>query len=225
VSGDSGPFIDDVGQIDEGLLASLAAADADIVCVALGNPKQEKFIQTYRERLGAPVMIGIGGTLDFIVGGRRRAPRWIQRIGLEWVFRAAQEPGRLGRRYLHDGRVFVPRLAGYVRMIRRYRSQAQALKYDVVGKVVLVTTSASSSDSGGHWQQGVDVVANAGSLRIDLGLTARLSMRSICELVGLVRVARRVGAPLNICPLSASVTTQLHSLGIALYLPVAEVTG
>ena len=75
VTGDSGPFIKDAGQVDEDLLASLAAADPDILCVALGNPKQEKFIEAYRGRLGAPVMIGIGGTLDFIVGGRRRAPR------------------------------------------------------------------------------------------------------------------------------------------------------
>ena len=223
ITGDSGPFIEDVGQIDECLLASLAAADPDILCVALGNPKQEKFIQTYRERLGAPVMIGIGGTLDFIVGGRRRAPRWVQRIGLEWVFRAAQEPRRLGKRYAHDAVVFVPRLVGYLRTIRRYRGRADALQYDIVGNAVLVTVSAVGTEPRGHWHQAVDVATHAGAVRIDIGRSSRLSMGSVCELVGLVRVARRAGALVDHRCLSSSLTEQLRSLGLATYLGAAEV--
>ena len=89
----------------------IVEARADIVCVALGNPKQEFWIHRYAAAIGAPVFIGVGGTLDLLVGEKRRAPMWTQRAGLEWVFRAAQEPSRLVRRYAHDIVTFIPRLA------------------------------------------------------------------------------------------------------------------
>lgn len=110
VSIDPGPILNDPTNVDPDVIASIAAADADILCVALGNPKQERLIATYRQQFGTPVQIGIGGSLDMLVGERRRAPRWVQRAGLEWVFRAAQEPARLGPRYLRDIRRFAPLL-------------------------------------------------------------------------------------------------------------------
>jgi exopolysaccharide biosynthesis WecB/TagA/CpsF family protein len=224
ITGDSGPFIKDVGQLDEGLLASLAAADPDILCVALGNPKQERFIQAYRARLGAPVMIGIGGTLDFIVGGRRRAPQWAQRAGLEWVVRAAQEPGRLGKRYAHDALVFFPHLARYLRVIRRFRAHADSLRYDVSGNDVLITVQTGENGDGGQWAQAVTAAAKGASVRVDTGLSLRLSMGSVCELVGLLRLARRAGDVVNQRPLSSSLTEQLRSIGLATYLAAAEAT-
>jgi N-acetylglucosaminyldiphosphoundecaprenol N-acetyl-beta-D-mannosaminyltransferase len=56
------------------------------------------------------VMIGVGGSLDMLVGELKRAPSWMQRTGTEWIARMVQEPRRLGRRYAHDLRVFGPRL-------------------------------------------------------------------------------------------------------------------
>jgi exopolysaccharide biosynthesis WecB/TagA/CpsF family protein len=221
ITGDSGGVIKDVGQIDEVLLASLAATDADILCVALGNPKQEKFIQTYRRRLGAPVLIGVGGTLDFIVGGRRRAPRWVQRIGLEWVVRAAQEPVRLGKRYAHDALVFFPRLARYLRVIRRYQASADSLRYAVDGTEVLVT-AGSGDEVGGQWQTAVDAVTSTSVVRIDTGSASPLSMSAVRELVALVRVARRVGAQVDVQSLSGSLTAQLRSIGLTTYLVDSE---
>ena len=108
VTGLSGPYVTDVREVGDEWIELIVSHRPDIICVALGNPKQERFIDEFRSRLGAPVLIGVGGTLDFIVGGRRRAPRWAQRVGLEWVYRAAQEPGRLGRRYVHDLFIFAP---------------------------------------------------------------------------------------------------------------------
>ena len=221
VTGDSGPFISDVSQIDEGVLASLSAGDPDIVCVALGNPKQEKFIQTYRHRVGSPVMIGVGGTLDFIVGGRRRAPQCVQRVGLEWVVRAAQEPGRLGRRYANDALVFFPRLTRYLRLVRRYH-QADSLRYDVAGTEVLVTADAEGNEAGAQWQRAMDVAANAGVVKVNIDQTSGLSMRCVCELIELVRVARRAGASVEVGPLSGALQEELLSMGLAAYLFVSE---
>jgi N-acetylglucosaminyldiphosphoundecaprenol N-acetyl-beta-D-mannosaminyltransferase len=110
VHGISGPILADPRRMDDVWIDEIRAFAPDIICVALGNPKQERWIDAHRSRLGAAVLIGVGGTLDFLVGGRRRAPNWMRRAGLEWLFRAAQEPKRLGKRYGHDAVVFGPHL-------------------------------------------------------------------------------------------------------------------
>lgn len=78
------------------------AARADILLVALGNPKQELWIARHREQLGVTVAMGVGCTLDLIAGNMRRAPRWMQASGFEWLFRLVQEPHRLFVRYAVD---------------------------------------------------------------------------------------------------------------------------
>lgn len=84
------------------ILRRIERAQPDILLVAFGNPKQEKWLSMHRDRLRVPVSIGIGGSLDMIAGQMARAPHWMQKSGMEWFFRAAQEPRRLARRYLID---------------------------------------------------------------------------------------------------------------------------
>lgn len=69
----------------------------DILLVALGVPKQEKWILAHRQMLGVPVAIGVGGTLDVMAGVMKRAPRWMQKAKLEWLFRGMMQPQRAGR--------------------------------------------------------------------------------------------------------------------------------
>lgn len=95
-----------------GLLARIRAARPDLLLVAFGCPKQEKWIARHRESLGVPVSIGVGATLDFLAGRVRRAPAWVGRCGLEWCFRLAQEPRRLAGRYARDLVQFPVLLAG-----------------------------------------------------------------------------------------------------------------
>jgi N-acetylglucosaminyldiphosphoundecaprenol N-acetyl-beta-D-mannosaminyltransferase len=84
------------------ILRKIHAVSPDILLVAFGNPKQEKWIWMHRKRLGVPLSMGVGGSFDILVGDNWRAPRWIQRCGLEWAMRFLQEPVRLGPRYLRD---------------------------------------------------------------------------------------------------------------------------
>ena len=79
----------------------------DIVWVGLGTRRQELWMADNLHKLQVPVMIGVGAAFDFISGRKRQAPYWMQRGGLEWFFRLAQEPGRLWRRYLADNPLFV----------------------------------------------------------------------------------------------------------------------
>lgn len=84
------------------ILNRVHSAKPDILLVAFGNPKQEKWIWMHRKRLGVPLAMGVGGSFDILVGDMRRAPRWIQQCGLEWMMRMVQEPARLAPRYLRD---------------------------------------------------------------------------------------------------------------------------
>jgi N-acetylglucosaminyldiphosphoundecaprenol N-acetyl-beta-D-mannosaminyltransferase len=85
-------------------------ARPDVLFVAFGCPKAEKWIAMHYRELGVPVVAGIGATIDFLAGRVKRAPDWIQRAGGEWLFRLAQEPRRLARRYGKDLWVFGRRI-------------------------------------------------------------------------------------------------------------------
>ena len=84
----------------DAVLAPILAAKPDIVLVALGAPKQEIWIDRVRDALRPAVLLGVGASLDFIAGTIPRAPRWMSRAGLEWLFRLSREPRRLAYRYL-----------------------------------------------------------------------------------------------------------------------------
>lgn len=94
-------FENDPQQLSEALDA-IRAAQPDLLIVCLGCPKQERFIHTHRHELGVPVSFCLGSVLDMAAGIATRAPRWMSRCGLEWLYRMVRDPGRLIRRYLHD---------------------------------------------------------------------------------------------------------------------------
>jgi N-acetylglucosaminyldiphosphoundecaprenol N-acetyl-beta-D-mannosaminyltransferase len=78
----------------------------DIIFVGVGSPKQEKWISSYMDRYNVPVSIGVGISFDFVAGTVKRAPKIMQKTGLEWLWRLFNEPGRLWKRYLLDDPVF-----------------------------------------------------------------------------------------------------------------------
>jgi len=83
------------------IVERINAAKPDILFVALGNPKQELWMGRNASKLDVGAMVGIGGTFNFIAGKVKRAPKWMQKSGLEWIYRIIQEPGRLWRRYAY----------------------------------------------------------------------------------------------------------------------------
>jgi N-acetylglucosaminyldiphosphoundecaprenol N-acetyl-beta-D-mannosaminyltransferase len=106
VAGVCSPPFTKIEQTDPEIIEAIRAASPDILFVALGHPKQERWIQMYREKLGVPLLMGVGASLDFLAGEQKRAPLWMQQIGLEWLFRLLQEPRRLWQRYFVDMVVF-----------------------------------------------------------------------------------------------------------------------
>jgi exopolysaccharide biosynthesis WecB/TagA/CpsF family protein len=85
------------------LSEEIAAAKTNILIVGLGKPRQELWIAEYGPATEAQVLLAFGAVVDFLAGRVRRAPRWVARAGLEWAWRLALEPRRLGRRYLLEG--------------------------------------------------------------------------------------------------------------------------
>ncbi|MGE0304506.1 MAG: WecB/TagA/CpsF family glycosyltransferase [Acidimicrobiia bacterium] len=122
----AGPYSRDLADMDPEVLRQITEAKPDIVCVALGHPKQERWIQMYGTKVGAPVLIGVGGSLDFIAGTKSRAPRWVQDIGMEWMHRLVTEPRRLGKRYAACFRHFGPLLAAEVWRMRSSGRSSEA---------------------------------------------------------------------------------------------------
>jgi len=102
VAGVHAPSIEEVSRRDPSIVQRIRDANPDVLLVAFGAPKQDKWIAEHLDQLGVPVSIGIGGTFDFITGRTTRAPMWIRRAGLEWLHRLCSEPRRLWRRYFND---------------------------------------------------------------------------------------------------------------------------
>jgi N-acetylglucosaminyldiphosphoundecaprenol N-acetyl-beta-D-mannosaminyltransferase len=95
---------------EEDLVREIAASRPDILFVAISSPRKEQFLARWKDEIAAPFVMGVGGSFDVYAGVTRRAPMWMQRTGLEWLFRVVQEPRRMWRRYLGDA----PRFARLV---------------------------------------------------------------------------------------------------------------
>ena len=102
------------------LAAQIAAAAPDIFWVGLSTPKQEKFMAEFLPRLDATLMVGVGAAFDFHSGRVRQAPRWMQRGGLEWLYRLGCEPRRLAGRYLRNNPRFVLKFLGQLAGVKKY---------------------------------------------------------------------------------------------------------
>jgi N-acetylglucosaminyldiphosphoundecaprenol N-acetyl-beta-D-mannosaminyltransferase len=112
VAGGLSPPHRPLGAHEERELADRINADApDLVWVGIGAPKQERWMARMRPLVEAPVLAGVGAAFDFIAGRKRQAPAWMQRAGLEWLFRVSQDPLRLAPRYLRYNPAFVAAFA------------------------------------------------------------------------------------------------------------------
>jgi len=98
---------------------------ADVLWVGLGTPKQEQWAAAMRSRLRSKVVATVGAAFDFHAGRLRQAPRLLQRAGLEWAYRLAQEPRRLWRRYLRNNPLFVILAGAELLGVRRFPNSDQ----------------------------------------------------------------------------------------------------
>ena len=118
VGGYSPPFRPLSAEEEDGVVAEINRSGADVVWVGIGVPKQEKWMAAMRDRLDAPVLVGVGAAFDFHAGLVAQAPNWMQSLGMEWAYRLSREPRRLWRRYAKYNPRFV---SGFARQWARTR--------------------------------------------------------------------------------------------------------
>jgi anti-anti-sigma regulatory factor len=129
----SGRKLSKENESDNAIVSKINASRPDILLLGFGNPKQEVWFERNRYKLDVPVTIGVGGTFSFIAGTVRRAPAWVQSLGMEWVFRILQEPGRLWKRYaeglLKFGLMAIPPITVAVLMGKKTHTDTASLRY------------------------------------------------------------------------------------------------
>jgi len=102
----SPPFRPLTKEEDETVIGDINNAKVDILFVGIGCPKQERWMSEHRNNVNS-VMLGVGAAFDFVAGSKQYAPKWMQKIGFEWLFRLCSEPSRLWRRYLIQNPRFI----------------------------------------------------------------------------------------------------------------------
>jgi N-acetylglucosaminyldiphosphoundecaprenol N-acetyl-beta-D-mannosaminyltransferase len=196
IAGRYSPRIQPLEEMDhEYMLACIEAARPDILLVAFGNPKQEKWIAMHRNRLKVPVCIGVGGSFEFLSGRIRRAPVWMQQNGLEWLYRTIQEPSRLAKRYFCNAAALLRHLPAqllWMAVQSKPRTKGQ-ITTATVGKVKVLCIQGDLTGSvlpqfdtevSGAILSGLHVV-------LDLSQTTYIGADAMGSLIHLMNLARR----------------------------------
>ena len=202
----------------------IALACPDILLVAFGCPKQEKWISMNYRALGVPVCVGVGATIDFLAGAVKRAPGWMQRSGLEWIWRLAQEPRRLFGRYAKGLVVFG---AGIVRQIWNTRTMRNVEHHDSMqtlsvdgGAQILVMPerldAAAVRESRAHWER----QAKGGMMIVDLGATKFIDSTGVGFLMRLRRLARETSAAFALAAVAPAVWRSIELMRLGAFFPV-----
>jgi len=178
----------------EDILRRIEAARPDILLVAFGNPKQEQWLAMHRDRLKVPVCIGVGGTLDAISGSWRRAPRWMQAGGLEWLHRVYQEPTRLASRYLSDALCLMRHLPDYLTAsATQPRRAGSRLSSRHIGNTQLIRVSGNLTGSTleDFNTLSLNACLEGRNIVVDLSAAGYLSPESLGSLIFLENRMRR----------------------------------
>jgi len=207
------PPVSHIVEMDnEAILAEIEAAAPDLLLVAFGCPKQEKWVHMHRSRLRVPVCIGVGATFDFIAGASVRAPLWMQRAGLEWLHRLAREPGRLWRRYWMDFVSFTRLMLLHLWVMGRETSGVARLAAVRVGGLTVVSVIGHlGRDALGEFQLIVDQALNAGNdVVLDLHGTPDIDSAALGTLVNLPKRAAFVGRQVRLVGVGPRIRSALR---------------
>jgi N-acetylglucosaminyldiphosphoundecaprenol N-acetyl-beta-D-mannosaminyltransferase len=225
----SPPFAPLLEMDHEGICRVVREARPDLLFVSFGCPKQEKWLNLNYRRAGVPVGIGVGATIDFLAGDVRRAPVWMQKCGLEWLFRLLQEPRRLFRRYFKDLWVFgwaILRQSWHLRARRGGRTMgsvtatadATLMRVKPTGRM----DAAAVRENEAFW---ADLAAAQAHVVLDLSAVPFIDSTGVGRLVRLQKDLRTAARQLVVAGASEQVSRALRLMGLGEFLPlVADLT-
>lgn len=211
-----------IQEMDRSILDHIKAAKPDILLVAFGNPKQEKWIRLYAHELAVPVCIGVGGTFDMIAGLTKRAPVWMQRAGIEWLFRLAQEPKRLWKRYVLDLFYFGYFFVWQWWAMRRGNIPAPLLPTSetiVIEKTVILNVQGrlDVSNQAEFLERAEAALSATSSLVVNLSQATFLDSSAMGTLVALANRARAAGGSLRLAGVPPAIARTLTLLRLDLF--------
>ena len=223
IVGHSCPFWKPGEAFDEVILDDIRTANPDILLVALGNPKQELWIKEYGEQVGVPVMIGVGASLDFIVGTVKRAPEWMQHAGLEWLARLAQEPRRLWKRYAIDIVKFGPSLfRQWLSMGNDETAAPLTIQTNVIGGTAVLNLSGSLTYGSRYLlQQNVRKVGQY-DITINLADVTDMDCTTAGTLMQLKQRIQRQGGEFRLVGLRDSLAQKFRTLQLFEYFNLSK---
>jgi N-acetylglucosaminyldiphosphoundecaprenol N-acetyl-beta-D-mannosaminyltransferase len=209
----------------EEILSRIEMARPDILLVAFGNPKQEKWLTMHRHRLEVPVCIGVGGSFDFLSGRISRAPVWMQQRGMEWLYRAMQEPSRLASRYFSN-------IVGLVRylplqfaaMVMQGKRQKQArITNQMVGTAIVVRIDG---DFAGALLPGFEsdvraAVVSGAHVILDMSNTTYIGADALASLIYVMNVARSWNRELWLAGMDRQVSKAIGAARLRLFFRMA----
>lgn len=227
IAGCYSPTREEVERGDPALIEACRAAQPDILLVAFGNPKQEKWIAQYAKALEIPVMMGVGGTFDFIAGVTKRAPVWMQESGLEWLYRLICEPRRLWKRYAMDlvgfGYFF---LWQWLIMRRGTSTQTMLPNSDffIVKDTVIMNVQGRLDSSNQHAfaEKANQSLSTHPYLIINLADTEFLDSSAIGTLVALTKQARDDGGNLWLANVPSAIAHTLTLLRLEQFFDICD---
>lgn len=227
VSGCESPPKNPLLRMDhDALVGRIRSRQPDIVLVAFGAPKQEKWINMHVHELGTPVAIGVGASLDFLAGTHHRAPRWIQKIGLEWFWRMASEPRRLFKRYYQDF-AFLAGMLAHILWLRvkpvwgRDAERPDPTRIESRGATLgEFRPLATAADAEACFKQ-FEPAAQRGSLVLDLSGIRWLNSLELGTLVRLGGTCRQGNFRLILSAVHPRVRDLIHLFQLQRYLEIA----
>jgi N-acetylglucosaminyldiphosphoundecaprenol N-acetyl-beta-D-mannosaminyltransferase len=160
------------------LQSNISASQADIVWVGLSTPKQERFMAEYLPKLDTSIMVGVGAAFDFHSGRLKQAPVWVQRNGLEWLYRVMQEPKRLWRRYFSIVPRFMLLVAAGKALGRAAFDGLGGILFRVLPWLILGGLGAIFLSLILHPEQWLKIIATSGAALLALGINSVLAMNA-----------------------------------------------
>ncbi len=212
------------------ILARLDAAAPDMPLVAFGATKQDEWVNLHIRQWRVPVAMGVGGSLDFLAGAQTRAPRFVQRLALEWLWRMLSDPRRLVGRYVAN-LAFLLRVV-FRLLFLRFVPVASGRRSGDVGPALALPDSlharcmlfppAASAQQVEAFRAACAVEARNGTLVIDLGLRPWLNSRDLGVLIDLSRISRAAGRRLHVLASHPRAARLLRFVRLDRYMEVAE---
>ena len=199
-------------------------ANPDIVLVAFGCPTQEKWISMNYRELGVPVLVGGGAALNSLAGDAKRAPLWMRRCGMEWVWRIAQEPKGMVARHLKNLFVFgweIVRQTWHTKALFRKTAGDGVQSLPIASDTQIVVMpprldAASVQESRQRWE----VTATRGTVVVDLSATVFVDSTGVGFLMRLRRLAREKDSAFALAGVSAAVWRNIEMMKLGEFFPV-----